>query len=163
MGAVSKCSKKELEYAKQYRAANKHKKSYRDKANARAKKHYADNREAKRKYQREYGKQNAVALRSKRNERYKNNKEKESVYRHNRRARVHKVGGSFTKSDIENLYSIQGARCYYCSRSIEEGYHIDHMTPIIRGGSNDVSNLCLTDPECNRRKHTKTAEEFLNG
>lgn len=98
---------------------------------------------------------------------YKENPERgkanAKVAGHKRRAMIAKVGGGFTAADIRNLYATQGAKCYYCSVSIEKEYHIDHMTPIIRGGSNDVSNLCLTDPECNLRKHTKTAEEFIGG
>ena len=68
--------------------------------------------------------------------------------------------GSFTVQDIKDLYAIQGGRCYYCSVDIEGGYHIEHMTPLSRGGKNDVSNICLACAPCNCRKHTKTAEEF---
>lgn len=68
--------------------------------------------------------------------------------------------GSFTAEDIKDLYSTQGGSCYYCSVDIEGGYHIEHMTPLSRGGRNDVSNICLACAPCNLRKHTKTAEEF---
>jgi len=68
--------------------------------------------------------------------------------------------GSFTAEDIKDLYATQGGRCYYCSVSIEESYHIDHMQPLSRGGRNDVSNICLACVPCNLSKHTKTAEEF---
>ena len=71
--------------------------------------------------------------------------------------------GSFTAEDIKDLYATQGGSCYYCSVDIEAGYHIEHMTPLSRGGRNDVSNICLACAPCNLRKHTKTAEEFQNG
>ena len=71
--------------------------------------------------------------------------------------------GSFTPEDIKDLYATQGGSCYYCSVDIEGGYHIEHMTPLSRGGRNDVSNICLACAPCNLRKHTKTAEEFQNG
>ena len=75
-------------------------------------------------------------------------------------ARKRNAEGSFTAEDIKDLYATQGARCYYCSVSIEELYHIEHMTPLSRGGKNDVSNICLACAPCNLSKHTKTAEEF---
>lgn len=71
--------------------------------------------------------------------------------------------GSFTAEDIKDLYATQGGSCYYCSVNIEAGYHVEHMTPLSRGGRNDVSNICLACAPCNLRKHTKTAEEFQNG
>ncbi len=80
---------------------------------------------------------------------------------HKRRARIAKVGGKFTKADIRAMGLIQWMRCYYCSIGIEKENHIDHMTPLSRGGSNWVANLCLTCPECNLTKHTQTAEEFI--
>jgi len=60
------------------------------------------------------------------------------------------------------LYEAQNGLCYYCGDSLEEtGYHRDHMTPLVREGSHTLSNLCLSCPTCNMRKHSKTAEEFF--
>lgn len=83
------------------------------------------------------------------------------VYQSNRRVKVRSLG-KFTKEDIKDLYASQGGRCYYCSVEIEEGYHIEHMTPLSRGGRNDVSNVCLACAPCNLKKQTKTVEEFQN-
>lgn len=98
---------------------------------------------------------------------YKENPERgkanAKVATHKRRALKIKVGGKFTKVDIQNMYVLQGARCYYCSVSIEYKYEIEHMTPISRGGSNWIDNICLACVPCNRTKHTKTVEEFMNG
>ena len=85
------------------------------------------------------------------------------VATHKRRAHIAKVGGSFTATNIRDLYASQGASCYYCSTSIEEGYHIEHMIPISKGGSNWIDNICLACVPCNRTKGVKTAEEFMNG
>ena len=82
---------------------------------------------------------------------------------HKRRARIVEVGGSFTAEDIRNMYTSQGARGYYCSVSIEDKYEIEHMTPISKGGSNWIDNICLACVQCNRSKHVQTAEEFMNG
>lgn len=69
--------------------------------------------------------------------------------------------GRFTAEDIKDLYVTQGGRCYYCRVEIEAGYHIDHMLPISRGGTNGPENLALACAPCNLSKHTKTAEEFM--
>ncbi len=79
-----------------------------------------------------------------------------------RRARVKQAKGNLNKLDINDLYSSQGGKCYYCRVKTHE-LQIEHMTPLSRGGRNDVSNICLACAPCNLRKHTKTAEEFIGG
>ena len=108
----------------------------------------------------ERGKANAAAWYAENPERGKANAK---VATHKRRARIAKVGGKFTKEDIKNLYTTQGGSCYYCSVDIEHGYEIEHMTPISRGGSNWIDNVCLACAPCNHTKHTQTVEEFMNG
>lgn len=78
-----------------------------------------------------------------------------------RRARNRNAEGNFNANGIKNLYATQGGRCYYCSVEIENGYHIEHMTPLSRGGSNWIDNICLACVSCNKSKYTKTAEEFM--
>jgi 5-methylcytosine-specific restriction endonuclease McrA len=54
-------------------------------------------------------------------------------------------------------------RCYYCKRrGRKRDFHIDHKTPLSRGGSHALENLCLACAECNIAKHTMTEEEFRN-
>lgn len=69
--------------------------------------------------------------------------------------------GTFTKQDIDNLLVKQSGLCNYCFINICGKYHIDHIKPISRGGTNWPSNLQLTCPECNMKKSNKTHEEFL--
>ena len=87
-------------------------------------------------------------------------KQNSTVCRHRRMSRKLNAKDSFTADDIKDLYATQGGSCYYCSVEIENGFHVDHMTPLSRGGRNDVSNICLACAPCNLKKHTKTAEEF---
>ena len=68
--------------------------------------------------------------------------------------------GSFTKSDIEIIRAGQRDRCYYCGAALAD-YHIDHKTPLSRGGSNWPSNLAVTCPGCNTKKNTRTEAEFV--
>ena len=51
--------------------------------------------------------------------------------------------------------------CVYCGyRRKTVHLEIDHITPVVRGGSNDEANLQLACGPCNRRKGLMTDEEF---
>lgn len=76
-------------------------------------------------------------------------------------------------------YSQTGPLCDYCDRllhpydpthveSVEESggeeeercANIEHLTPVARGGTNELDNLTLSCRPCNRRKGTLTEAEF---
>ena len=62
---------------------------------------------------------------------------------------------------IPAMLQMQNECCAYCRKPFgEEGYELEHMTPIARGGSHGFDNVVLACPPCNLRKHTKSAEEF---
>jgi 5-methylcytosine-specific restriction endonuclease McrA len=63
--------------------------------------------------------------------------------------------------DIGRMMCEQDARCAYCKQLLSGQYHIDHKTPVSRGGTNDLENLHLTCPRCNMIKGAMTHEEFL--
>lgn len=55
----------------------------------------------------------------------------------------------------------QDNTCVYCGhRRIASSLDIDHIVPVVRGGSNDVSNLQVICRQCNQRKGMQTDEEF---
>jgi 5-methylcytosine-specific restriction endonuclease McrA len=83
------------------------------------------------------------------------------IGRQRRRARLRRTIGSHTAQEVQALYEAQAGLCAYCGVSIPP-YHIDHETPLMRGGSNSIENISLTCPPCNQRKHTRTASEFLS-
>jgi 5-methylcytosine-specific restriction endonuclease McrA len=70
---------------------------------------------------------------------------------HKRRA-----AGEITISRQE-LVALRGSRCHICQRKIDvrlNGLHpmgltIDHLLPVSRGGTNDVSNLDVAHRRCN--------------
>jgi 5-methylcytosine-specific restriction endonuclease McrA len=90
------------------------------------------------------------------------NPRKRVEYSENRRAMVRGAGGTFTASDIDAIYDRQGGVCAYCPSQLNGVFHIDHATPLSRGGSNWPDNLRVACPPCNLKKHDKTSEEFMS-
>jgi|SRR3990167_1443521 len=60
-----------------------------------------------------------------------------------------------------NIKQYQRLTCYLCLIPIEFGNdHLEHKTPVSRGGSNEYDNLAVACGKCNRKKHTKTEQEY---
>ena len=87
---------------------------------------------------------------------YWRNRESMSLYQ---RLRYHKMRTSATENitpqDIDRLYETQNGCCYWCSIPVGKTYHIDHVFPIVRGGSHTLDNLVISCPSCNQSKHDK--------
>lgn len=77
----------------------------------------------------------------------------------NRRAREKNAVGKFGKKDIEVLLQKQKNKCAFCFCKIKT-YHIDHITPLARGGTNLPENLQILCQLCNQTKHAKDPIEF---
>jgi 5-methylcytosine-specific restriction endonuclease McrA len=69
-------------------------------------------------------------------------------------------GGGYTAADVQAQFNTQGGACFYCAKSLSQ-YHIEHKTPISRGGSNTPGNIVCACAACNLRKGRRTAEEFF--
>ncbi len=79
-----------------------------------------------------------------------------------RRSRKRAAEGSYTANDVTAMYESQDGLCAYCEAPLDGKYHVDHMTPLCRGGTNGWENLALVCPFCNQSKYTRTVEEFFN-
>jgi 5-methylcytosine-specific restriction endonuclease McrA len=84
-----------------------------------------------------------------------------------RRARASAAPGDFTAADIQSLFELQNGLCAYhllnphCHVNLENGYTVDHIIPLVRGGTNYPDNLQLLCPHCNPSKGAKTHDEYL--
>ena len=78
----------------------------------------------------------------------------------NYRARFKGAEGSHTGDDIKALFVNQRGRCVYCGVKLGKGYHVDHITPLAKGGSNWPSNLQLTCNKCNNQKRATDPVEY---
>jgi len=87
---------------------------------------------------------------------YRANPEKVATARENRRSREMKAEGSFTEQQWHDLCAIYDNRCLCCGST--EPLTVDHVIPLARGGSNDISNLQPLCLRCNKRKHTKATD-----
>ena len=62
----------------------------------------------------------------------------------------------------DNIKQYGTLTCYLCEKEIEFGQDsIDHIKPVVLGGSNDYENLKIAHRSCNSQKHAKPLEVFL--
>ena len=69
--------------------------------------------------------------------------------------------GTLQGYNIRNyLLEKHGRKCFYCGKTVS-GFEVEHMLPKSRGGSHRIDNLTLSCHDCNQKKDTLTAEEFI--
>src|SRR6266487_1797937 len=72
---------------------------------------------------------------------------------HRRRAYERNNGGTHVSADIQQQYKNQRGKCYYCKKKVGKTYHVDHVIPLSKGGSNGPENIVIACPRCNLRKN----------
>ena len=61
----------------------------------------------------------------------------------------------------DNIKKYGTLTCYLCLKSISFGKdHLEHKTPLCKGGTNEYDNLGVACQKCNCKKHTKTEAEY---
>lgn len=86
------------------------------------------------------------------------NPEKVKVWAANRRNRG---GGYVQVAVVKELFANQKGRCVVCRQKLPKSYHLDHIQPVAKGGSNHKHNLQLLCPLCNARKGAKDPIKFM--
>lgn len=85
--------------------------------------------------------------------------------RHKRRAQKH-TSAHYTAAQVLEQVERQKRKCYYCKAKFADGkraYHIEHIVPLSRGGSNTIENIVLACPHCNLSKSDKLPHEWPDG
>lgn len=91
----------------------------------------------------------------------KANPDKRAAFCRNRKALKRTAEGSHTAEDIKRIYKAQNGKCACCKTKVGKKYHVDHVIPLARGGSNWASNLQVLCPNCNVRKQAKDPITFM--
>ena len=87
------------------------------------------------------------------------NPETVRLSKQNRRAK--ESGGRLSKGLAEKLIKLQSGKCICCGQPLGSDYHLDHINPLSRGGSNTDDNIQLLRKTCNLQKHAKDPIEFM--
>lgn len=91
----------------------------------------------------------------------KANLEKQRQYKQDRQARLANAEGSHSQAEVWQMLEDQQHLCAFCETPLMGKFHVDHLTPLRRGGSDSWQNLAISCPSCNTSKGRKTAEEFM--
>lgn len=78
-----------------------------------------------------------------------------------RRARKRNAGGSYTASQINELYAKQKGCCAWCKKPLSKSeIRRDHRQSLARGGDNTIHNIEILCHDCNSRKSAKDPIEW---
>lgn len=66
---------------------------------------------------------------------------------------------ALSQSVRASILERDGPTCRYCAAT-EGPFDIDHIIPVVQGGSDDPSNLCVACVPCNRSKGGRTLEQW---
>jgi len=78
---------------------------------------------------------------------------------------------------VQLVFAKTRGRCFYCWTVLPEdtlildgqgkavsshrNWHVEHVVPVSRGGTDRIENLLPSCKECNMAKRTMTADEFV--
>lgn len=113
-----------------------------------------ENKEHYLQYDREYNERNRERKRANAQRAREKNRDRYRSYQHQYRTRKLANGGSHTAEDIQRQYESQQGCCFWCSVQVT-AYHVDHVIPLSRGGSDYPENIVIACPTCNTSKNDK--------
>lgn len=144
------------QYMVNYSAANK----------SRISAYKAENRERLAKREAEYKAENRERIAAQKAAYRLANPDKRSADERNRRARKRNAEGRHTADDVARIFENQRGLCANCHaklfKSGKQKFHVDHIVPLARGGSNWPDNLQCLCPSCNMAKKAKDPFQWAN-
>jgi 5-methylcytosine-specific restriction endonuclease McrA len=84
------------------------------------------------------------------------------AWNRNYKARKKNASGTHTTEDVRAQHKRQKGCCYWCGVKTGDDYHVDHVTPLSKGGSNGPENIVIACAFCNVSKGAKLPHEFAN-
>lgn len=175
-------------HTQEFNAAHPEKKKARDRAyyeknrerlKQKSRVYYRQNIDYERQYRYDYYRRNMATMKQRAHLHYQDNKERHHrlsrewnrnhpnqsrAIKHRARVlRISRIAASdrhFTAKDIERQYKAQKGRCYWCGKKLGKSYHVDHIVPIARGGSNAPENIVIACPPCNLSKNDSLPHEW---
>lgn len=142
---------------RKYNAAN------REHVNKRQRANYAANRQWRLSQRREYEKVNQAYIAHRNRNYWRANPERMKAKNARRVARERNAPGHHTAADIRQQYKAQKGKCYYCDAKVGDSYHVDHVVPLSRGGSNGPENIVIACVTCNSSKNNRLPHEWPEG
>ena len=77
-----------------------------------------------------------------------------------RRARQLGASGHHTAADVAAQRTRQKGLCFWCREKVGRSYHVDHVVPLSRGGSDGPENLVIACASCNLHKSARHPMDF---
>lgn len=140
------------------------------KQKTRSKQYYTDNKEEIRASQKKYSesKQGKESLRNTQRKYFQGEKGRDSLHRGQMKRRSYKHHVRFTVLNRSEILDRDNHTCQYCHVTVHDRStgdwntpdkaHIDHITPISKGGTSDPDNLQVLCRTCNLSKSNKQEE-----
>lgn len=123
--------------------------------------YYAENRDKVSARKRAWKEQNRERVNAQEREWRRKNPEKCSATRRSSDARRRAcVEAGISGPDLERWLSEQKKVCYWCGARCPKQFHVDHYTPLSKGGKHEECNLVIACQSCNLRKSARDPYEF---
>jgi 5-methylcytosine-specific restriction endonuclease McrA len=115
----------------------------------------ARNKEHRAEYNRRYAREHPEQMKEHQRRKRQKNQEQARVYALNYLSRRRANEGRISLADVRERYQRQNGQCNWCSVDVGDKFHVDHVIPVSRGGSNLIGNIVITCPSCNMSKGNK--------